>query len=71
MVVEEVQAVVTYEVAVKLSYLGFNDECPAYYFIGEEVELIKSRIFNNEGLNYVACPSKEQAFQWLLKNFKK
>lgn len=70
MVVEEGVAFVTYEVAVKLSSLGFNDKCPAYYFEGKEVEFIKALVFNNEGLNYVACPSKEQAFQWLLKNFK-
>lgn len=68
MVVEEGEAVVTYEVAVKLRHLGFNDKCPAYYFEGKEVELIKALVFNNEGINYVAAPTKEQAFQWLLKN---
>jgi len=59
---------VKYEDANHLMHLGFNEECPGYYFItADRIELVNSKVLNNNALNSVAAPTKEQALKWSIK----
>lgn len=70
---------VTYELALKLKEMGFNEECNAYYrdLLGTTEKIFFSseyQIKNNQCTksihNMLAAPTYDQAMKWLFKNNK-
>lgn len=61
---------VTYEQALKLKELGFDEPCLSYYkndTLSDFFEIVKNsemRNVNNEVDDYISAPLKQQVFRW-------
>lgn len=67
---------VSYEIALSLKELGFNEPCFTYYKndqLSNILELVKNSEMenvNNEVDNYISAPTFSQAFRWFREKYK-
>lgn len=56
---------VTYELAVKLKEIGFNEPCMGVYFGNGEIEITLRMVESG----HIPCPTFSQAFRWFREKY--
>jgi len=62
----------SYELALKMKELGFDEPCLAFYLNGHNkvIAIGTDQVFTSEDLPIVKAPLYQQAFRWFRKNYK-